>query len=342
MVGERGTFRMVIAAFEDGREIVFFMYRTPLTPADWLDACPRSDKNPNEPRLAVALDGVGDVSRNAVYEGKDSWWTSISIDEYVRLRTLRFDVCGSSYVHVKEHEPRIALHARMASERAAAKNQEEAALPTACQSGRGAACTDLGALARDPREQRSLYERACDLGDLEGCSRLADRLLQGKGGSRDPGRALRILDKKGHDGACLGASRAVIGLPSAWPTPAAEPRYRQGAAHARRACELGGSTTAVSCLWAAKLFATGFGVAADAKLVDSFADRSCRQDFDQACRLRANLVACAKGSGDACVALAEAERKSRYRLLKDDGKEALWRLAACRRGHTASCTGNSR
>lgn len=198
---------------------------------------------------------------------------------------------------------------------------------------------------RDPREQRGLYERACDLGDLEGCSRFADRLLQAKGGGRDPARALRILDAscaKGHDGACLGASRAVIGLPSAWPTPDAEPRYRQGAAHARRACELGGSTTAVSCLWAAKLYATGFGVPADPQLVESFASRSCSQDFDQACRLRGNLTACAKGSGEACAALAEAERKARYRLLKDDGKEALWRLAACRRGHTASCANQAK
>ena len=52
-----------------------------------------------------------------------------------------------------------------------------------------------------------------------------------------------------------------------------------------------------------------------------------------------DLVACAKGLGDGCARLAEAERKSRYRLLKDDGKEALWRLAACRGGHADSCAG---
>lgn len=336
---------MVIAAFDDGREIVFFMSKTPLTPADWLDACPRSGRDPREPQLVVALEGVGDISRNAVYEGDSGWWASIPVEQYVRLPSLRFDVCGKSYGLVKGHDQHLALHARMASERAARKNQQEAALPRACQRGDGDACTESGALALDPRERRRLYEQACGLRDLEGCSRLADMLLQGKGGGKDPEQALRLLRQgcqDGHDGSCLGASRAVINRPSAWPAPGAEGRYREGAQLARRACEMAGSTLEVSCLWAAKLHATGFGVPADPARVDAFADKSCRKGYDQACRLRRPLTACASGAGEACADLAEVERKSRYRKLPDDGKEALWRLAACKLGHAASCAATAR
>jgi hypothetical protein len=93
----------------------------------------------------------------------------------------------------------------------------------------------------------------------------------------------------------------------------------------------------VSCLWAAELHASGFGVPADPVLVASFSDRSCGEGYDRACQLRRELVACARGLGDACARLADAERRSRHRALKDDGKEALWRLAACRRGYADYC-----
>jgi TPR repeat protein len=340
LVGDRGACQLLIAAFGHGRDIVFFVSKSRDTPANWLDACPRSAKNPKEPRIEVSLQGVGDVSRNAVYETESHWWMSVDVEQYARLRAIRLEVCGSVYALSSAHDARIALHARLASERAAKKQQEEGALPGACQAGDGAACVELGALTPAKVDKRRWYQRACSLRDLTGCSRLADMLLQGEGGERDPEQAVRILldsCDKGHGGACLGASRAMIKRPSAQPTSSAEPRYRHGAALARRACELAGTTVAVSCLWAAELHATGFGAPADPGLVASFSERSCRDGYDRACKLRGDLVACAKGLGEGCARLAEAERRSRYRALKDDGKEALWRLAACRGGHVDSC-----
>jgi len=340
LVGEGGSFALSIGAFDHGRDIVFFMSRGPSSPIDGLTACPRSTKEPGTPRIRVVLEGVGDISRNTVYAGGGAWWTSIPVADYARLRTLRFDICGRRYALPVAHDPRLAQHVKLASEQARVKNRGDSALPGACEAGDGAACYKLGGLARERQEKRRLFERACALRDPDGCNRFASMLLDGHGGGKDPARALRLFKQTcegGHDGACLELSRAVIRRPSAWPTPSAEGRYREGAALARRACELAGSTVAVSCLWAAKLHATGFGLPADPARVAAFAERSCRKDFEQACRLRRALVDCAEGSGEACVGIADTVHRGRYRGLKDDGSEAIWRWAACHRGHAASC-----
>ena len=340
LVGERGACQLSITAFDHGRDIVFDVTKSRETPADWLDACPRSVNDPREHRIEVSLEGAEEAKSDAVSSGDGAWWTSIDVAHYARLRTIRMTVCGNVYTLPSAHNERVAQHARLASERAARKNQEEAALPRACEAGNGASCVELGALRNDPREQRLLYERACALRDVRGCSRFADMMLQGRGGERNPEEALRLFRdscRNGYDGACLGASRAIISRPSAQPTSGAEGRFKEGAELARRACELSGSTAAVSCLRAAELYATGFGVPADPVLVARFADRSCGEKYDRACQLRRDLVACAQGLGDACAGLAEAARKSRHRAIKDDGTEASWRLAACNRGHADSC-----
>ena len=42
LVGERGACQLSITAFDHGRDIVFDVTKSRETPADWLDACPRS------------------------------------------------------------------------------------------------------------------------------------------------------------------------------------------------------------------------------------------------------------------------------------------------------------
>jgi hypothetical protein len=117
LVGERGSVLLSIDAFDSGRDVVFEVSRGRGTPADWLDACPMSAKEPKERAFQVTLQGVGDVSANAMTVGpNDEWSTSIHGTSYVKLRTIRLEVCGRVYNLGKAHAERVALHQRMVGE----------------------------------------------------------------------------------------------------------------------------------------------------------------------------------------------------------------------------------
>lgn len=104
---------------------------------------------------------------------------------------------------------------------------------------------------------------------------------------------------------------------------------------ALRACRLGGNLSGLGCWRAATLQAAGFAVPADVEAARRSVEAACKRRFQPACAQGKELLSCARGEPEACVRLADVEAERRK--LYDDGEEAIWRMAACTRGHSASC-----
>jgi hypothetical protein len=132
LVGAGGSVLLMISAYDEGSDIVFQFLPREEAPPDWLAACPRA-ADPEDPRIEVALQGVGDLSHNVLVQPDFGWSTSLGLAEYSGLDTLRFEICGASYVLEDTYRERLVEHARLASERAAAASTGAAA-PAAQQS----------------------------------------------------------------------------------------------------------------------------------------------------------------------------------------------------------------
>lgn len=304
-----GSFRAMVSSYEGDSSIVFLMMETEETPQDWLDACPRSVEDPKAPVLKVQLLGVGDISQNAMMQG-DNWSTSISAERYAELSTLQFRICGTEYKLDDKYKERLARHAQVATEEAIAAN----------------------------REERTAKETDCTEGDTSSCLFAASMMRRGEGGPRDPEGALAIYEKlcdQGNDGACLGVSRVLTESPTPELTQEAEVRYQEAASFAARACELAGMAAGNSCFQAARLYASGFGVPADAKRVKQFVEASCAKRFPGACENKDRIVSCAQGQSTACAELAAATAASTAHQEVQQGE--LWSLAACKNGDASHC-----
>lgn len=304
---EHGAVRLMISAFDDGHSIVFRFDKGPKTPADWLAGCAIDEQA--ETMTGVSLASVGDVSGNVMLD-TDGFTTSIDFSQYTEPK-LVFTVCGTEYSPREQYLERIEKHIAVAHERADAADAET----------------------------RAGRQKECDGGDAEACAMLAEMMLYGEGGAKQPEEALALYTQwcdKNDAAACLGAAQAVIAHPAPTLSADAKPRYEKAAKLAARACELGGKPTLFACYRAAQLHAAGFGAAADRKLVKQFAAAACgtsKKNF--ACTHAPDLVACAEKNGEACANLAQFEHERDP--IRDDGGETLLRWAACKHGHQASC-----
>lgn len=306
--GERGQVRLMVSAYDGGRDIVFQFLPRAEIPADWLAACPRSSDEPGEPRVEVLLAGVGDLSHNVLQQPDFGWSTSLDIARYARLETLRFEICGDEYALEDGYRQRLAQHVRLSTQRAATAY----------------------------RQERHDLERSCGQGKGKHCLQLAEMMLYGQGGRQEVASARALFLEQCEQGAaagCLGASTAT--LVDGRHSPDKVARYREAMALALRSCELGGSMSGPGCWRAAMLQAAGFAVPADAAGAQRSLDVACQRRFQPACTQREELLSCARGEPAACVQLADADGAQLKTL--DDGEEAIWRMAACTRGHAASC-----
>lgn len=306
--GERGALRLMISAFDDGHSIVFGFEKTAKTPADWLAGCTIDEQL--QTLTGVSLAGVGDLSGNSMLLGPDEFTSSLDVSQYTEPR-LVFSVCGAEYRPREQYVARIQKHIEVAHERAESADAEV----------------------------RAERKKECDGGDAEACAALAEMMLFGVGGAKQPEAALTLYTSwcdKNDAAACLGAAEATLAHPSAALSAEARPRYQAATKLAARACQLGGKTALFACYRAAQLQASGFGTATDPQLVKKLAETACgtsKKNF--ACAHLPDLVACAEKNGEACARLADFEHERRQ--LRDDGGEALLRWAACERGHRASC-----
>jgi hypothetical protein len=306
--GPHGSVRLMVSAYDEGRDIVFqFLPRGEIAP-DWLSACPPSGEEPQQPGVQVLLEGAGDLSHNVLHQPGFGWSTSLGIARYAALDTLRFQICGATYELEEKYRERLAQHARMATHRAATAY----------------------------RQERHELERSCGQGKRDDCWRLAEMMLYGQGGRQEIASARSLFLEQCEQGTaagCLGAATATLIDERHSQDKVA--RYREATALALRACELGGRLSGPGCWRAATLQAAGFAVAADAEGAQRSAQTACQRRFQPACTQRQQLLSCARGQAEACVQLADAEagRSKQH----DDGEEALWRLAACTRGHAESC-----
>lgn len=111
-----------------------------------------------------------------------------------------------------------------------------------CEAGEASACRSVGVLAGNERQHEVAYranERACTLGDADGCYAAATALLDGRGVSGDPAEGLRRLEAlclgrdTEHPAACSRAGHAH----RSGQGPSTSPE--RGQQLLERACELG-------------------------------------------------------------------------------------------------------
>ncbi|HKO91627.1 MAG TPA: hypothetical protein VJU61_10765 [Polyangiaceae bacterium] len=112
--GEQGSFQAMVSAYEGGQDIVFLFMPIGLLLPPWLAACPRSPDNADEPQIQVGLEGVGDLSHNVLWT-EGTWITSVGLELYAPLETLRFEICGATYELEQAYLARLHEHAKRAS-----------------------------------------------------------------------------------------------------------------------------------------------------------------------------------------------------------------------------------
>jgi TPR repeat protein len=168
-------------------------------------------------------------------------------------------------------------------------------------------------VAQDEARAVGFYRRACDLGDLAGCTNLGQHLKSGKGIAKNEAEAFR-LTKKSCDGrfplACFNlgllyrdgigtakdqdkANRSFefackAGLAagcSRLGDEIAKSKTKEDLSRAvtlyRRACDRG---DAKSCYTAGQMYREGVGVAADLQLSSEYMERACRAGYKPACQ----------------------------------------------------------
>jgi hypothetical protein len=118
LIGAGGSVLLMISAYDEGSDIVLQFLPREQTPPDWLAGCSPSEEDPGQPHIEVTLQGVGDLSHNVLVQPDFGWSTSMSIEEYSRLETLRFEICGTTFVLEDSYRERLTEHARMARQRA--------------------------------------------------------------------------------------------------------------------------------------------------------------------------------------------------------------------------------
>jgi hypothetical protein len=156
----------------------------------------------------------------------------------------------------------------------------------ACRAGSGAACGELGRLwsARAGRraEALSLFERACELDDPEGCLLLASAFAMGTLAPRDDARATPIYEKACALGSALGCYNTGLMYNEGRGAPLDHGRALRAYAEG---CSMG-STTA--CTDEGYMRQHGRGVARDEAAAASLYERACEGTPCQA----GNLLGC--------------------------------------------------
>lgn len=187
-----------------------------------------------------------------------------------------------------------------------------------CEGGRGLSCTMLGSIygesapVLDPARAASLFQRGCELGDLDGCRRLAYALETGSGIAMDGARALQLYTsgcERNHLKSCrmLGkhAMDGTLGL------------MRDDA----RALELfvrgcdGGELE--SCNDLGMLHQQGRGVPQDAPRARSLYQRACEGSVAVACTNLGSMMASGQGGPQDYVGALELYTRA------CDAKDAL-------------------
>ena len=183
-----------------------------------------------------------------------------------------------------------------------------------CEAGDGACCARAGAITTDLAKAFVFDDKACDLGDAQGCARLAIAYEQGIGTAKDPALAVRAADRACAHGvmpACKVAGVALV-------TGEGAPRDAiTGRDHLEKACTSGESFPACTALGA--LIVEG---------------RFLTKDTARGHHLL--RLSCLKKDAAACLALGQFVRDRK--VVDPDGETAAaWFKRACDLGDTLSC-----
>jgi hypothetical protein len=116
--GAKGSVAAMISAHAETDDVVVLFWPGAGMSPDWLDACPRSTEDPERPRVAIELEGVGDLSDNVLELEEALWSTSMKTELYTPLTALRLVICGAPYALEPQYAERFSKHAQLAAERA--------------------------------------------------------------------------------------------------------------------------------------------------------------------------------------------------------------------------------
>jgi TPR repeat protein len=230
----------------------------------------------------------------------------------------------------------------------------------ACVLGVAEGCTELGRAelwgvrvedGPDLYSARSLFQRACEQGDGEGCARHALTTLLGEGVPRDEAAGMAGLqascDK--YPGAACGVG--ALGLNEDARRRGVAPEREWIALFAQRGCEAG---DALSCRLLGDAFHEGDGVSRDIGKALELYQRACEAGNGMACAnggmislqsgeateaTRADDLfsrGCELGSSEACRMLVLQSRDPRGAVKDEAARQALFRHA-CDRGAAMGC-----
>ncbi|WP_224370441.1 tetratricopeptide repeat protein [Hyalangium versicolor] len=241
--------------------------------------------------------------------------------------------------------------------------QERATLAkTACDLGVAEGCTVLGRMALaglggqnvpEPGTARSLFQRACEQGDGEGCARHALSTLLGDGILQDVATGQAELQE-----ACDKHPRSACGIAA---LGLAENAHRSGSAldgewialFAQRGCDAGDG---LACQLLGDAFRAGTGVSQDTGKAFALYARACEAGNGTACANQGMLSlqssegetgkapgadalfsrGCALGSSEACRLLVLENQETQGDVKDAASQEALFRQA-CDRGAAMGC-----
>jgi TPR repeat protein len=183
-----------------------------------------------------------------------------------------------------------------------------------CEAGDGASCARAGAITTNLGQAFDFDKKACDLGDAQGCARLAIAYEQGIGTSKDPALAVHAADiacARKVMPACKTSGVALL-------TGAGAPRdVIAGVDHLDKACTSGESFPACTALGAA--------------LVEG---RYVPKDLARGHHLL--RLSCFKNDAPACLALGQFVRDRK--VVDPDGETAAqWFKRGCDLGDALSC-----
>lgn len=224
----------------------------------------------------------------------------------------------------------------------------------ACILGVAEGCTELGRTVGGPdaTAARSLFRRACDKGDGEGCVRHALTTILGEGVARDEAAGVAELQSSCDTYPAAACGLAALGLLESAHQRDAAPEHEWIALFAQRGCDAGDG---LACRVLGDAFHEGNGVSQDFGKALELYTRACEAGNGTACASEGVLSlqtgeavsgtrsaddlftrGCELGSSEACRMLVIERAHQEGGMKQDAAHEALFRLA-CDRGAGVAC-----